>query len=171
MGLFDSNPQEALVRLDLPQSCIGAPLPSLVANEQTLFVCYLLEARDPDWDGSTIRMLDADSTGEPMVVLKVGSCWAHLFGPPNEEAIAGHRLAKLGLEPFSAFEVTGSAWIADLERANRVHRHHDRRHYDRLRHFIFTFHDSVLEFVSEDYEVTVTSGSVRETLRRLVDEL
>lgn len=171
MGLFDGKPQEALVRLDLPQSCIGAPLPSLVADEHTLFVCYLLEARAPDWDGSTIRMLDVDSAGEPTVVLKVRPCWAHLFGPPNEEAIAGHRLAKLGLEPFSAFEVTGSAWIADLERANRVHRHHDRTPFDRLRHFIFTFHDSVLEFVSEDFEVTITLGSVRETLRRLVDEL
>jgi hypothetical protein len=171
MGLFDGKPQEALVPLDLPQSCVGAPLPSLVADEHTLFVCYLLQAHDPDWDGSTIRMLDADSAGEPMAVLRVKPCWTHLFGPPNEEAIAGHRLAKLGLEPFAAFEVTGSAWIADLERANRVHRHHDRARYDRLRHFIFTFHDSVLEFVSEDFEVTITSGSVRDTLRRLVDEL
>ncbi|KQZ31500.1 MULTISPECIES: hypothetical protein [Caulobacter] len=163
--------KEALVRLDVPQSSVGAPLPSLVADEQTLFVCYLLQTYEPDWDGSTIRVVEQDSENEPLAVLKVPFCRAHLFGPPNDEAISGHRLAKLGLEPFSAFEVTNSAWIADLERANRVHPYHHASQYAALRHFIFTFHDSVLEFIAESFEVRQASSPLRDTLRRLVDEL
>lgn len=163
--------KEALVRLDVPQSSVGAPLPSLVADEHTLFVCYLVQAYDPNWDGSTIQLMDLDSGSEPLAVLKVPQCRAHLFGPPNEEAIGGHRLVKLGLEPFSAFEVVNSAWIAELERANRVHPYHRASMFAALRHFIFTFHDSVLEFIAESYEVRLTSSSLRETLRLLVDEL
>jgi hypothetical protein len=163
--------RETLRRLEVPQSSVGAPLPSLVADEHTLFVCYLTQTYEPDWDGSTIRMVEQDSEGEPMAVLKVPLCRAHLFGPPNEEAISGHRLAKLGLEPFSAFEVLSSAWIADLEHANRVHPYHHASQYAGLRHFIFTFHDSVLEFIAEDFEVRLTLSPLRETLRRLIDEL
>jgi hypothetical protein len=64
-----------------------------------------------------------------------------------------------------------SDWIADLERSNRVHPNHRSSQFDSLRHFIFTFHDSVLEFVSEGFEVEVTSGSIRSNLRRLTDAL
>ncbi len=169
--LPNARPKESLTRLDVPQSSVGAPLPVVLADERTLFVCYLLEKPDPNWDGSYVRSVDQDASDEPSATLTVRRCWAHTFGPPNEEAIQGHRLAKLGLQPFSAFEVSNSVWIADLERANRVHHRHDRKHFERLRHFVFTFHDSVLEFVSEDFEVEITSGSLRENLRRLVDTL
>lgn len=164
--------REALRRLEVPQSSVGAPLPSLLANEDVLFVCYLMQTHEPGWDGSTPpRLVGSDTEGEPLAVLKVPLCTAHAFGPPNEEVIAGHRLAKLGLEPFSAFEVVNSTWIAELERANRVHPNHRASMFAKLRHFIFTFHDSVLEFVAEDFEVSQTSSPLRETLRRLVDEL
>jgi hypothetical protein len=157
--------------LDVPQSSVGAPLPAILADENTLFVCYLLQNTPPGWDGSTIRLVDSDAEDEPVAVLSVQSCRAHTFGPPNEEAIGGHRLAKLGLEPFAAFEVPGSNWIADMERRNRVHPNHRSSQFSTLRHFIFTFHDSVLEFVSEGFEVEVTSGSIRANLRRLADSL
>jgi hypothetical protein len=171
MGLFSTKRTEKLVPVDAPQSSVGAPLPAVMASEQCLYVCYLLSAPDPQWDGSAVRLVGPDSSGEPIAVVKVKHCRAHTFGPPNDEAIGGHRLAKLGLMPYSTYEVLDSLWIAELENANRVHHRHDGRLFANLRHFIFTFHDSTLEFVSEGFEVNVTSGSIRGVLRDLADAI
>ena len=47
-----------------------------------------------------------------------------MFGPPNDEAFDGHPLARRGLRPYGAFEVTHSSWIRQLEQMNSVHPHH-----------------------------------------------
>jgi hypothetical protein len=74
--------------------------------------------------------------------------------PPNDEARHGHRLWDAGLCDVLWFgEVSDSALIADLERRNRVHSHHDPRRFDGLRHWIVPLKGSVVEVVARECEV------------------
>ena len=162
--------QEKLVELDVPQSDVGAPMPFVLANENSLVVCYYLSDVDPNWDGTTVRVVSAD-TDAPVAILRVEACTIHTFGSPNDEAMHGHRLAKAGLRAYSAYEVLNSEWISALEFANRVHHHHRASMFASLRHFIFTFHDTTLEFVSSGYEIEVVRGSIRDVSLSLAAEL
>ncbi len=74
-----------------------------------------------------------------------------MFGPPNDEAFAGHPLASRGLQPYGAFEVLASSWIRQLERMNAVHRHHDPEDFAVYRHIVLAFHDSTFECIAEGY--------------------
>ena len=91
----------------------------------------------------------------------VESYLAFQFGPPNDEAIGGHRLHQIGLTPYSSFEVLNSKWVAEWEIANRVHEGHRSEHFSRYRHIILTFHDSTLEFIAPGFTVQTVRGSVR----------
>lgn len=70
------------------------------------------------------------------------------FGSPNDEALGGHPLNKLGLKFYSVHQIENSPWVAELERKNAVHPRHDKERFlkDAV-HYIFTFQDSTLECV------------------------
>lgn len=53
------------------------------------------------------------------------------------------------LKPYGVFEVIGCSWIRSLKRMKPVHRQHDEHGFERLRHFVFTFHDKAFECVAE----------------------
>ncbi len=80
---------------------------------------------------------------------------AHYFGPPNDEALAGHPLYSRGLECYGAFEIHGSSWIRELERINRVHPQHSPGLFAELRHFAITFHDGLFECVARGARIVV----------------
>jgi hypothetical protein len=107
-----------------PQSSIGAPTPIVIASEETLFVAFYLEQRDPNWDGTTCKVITPDTNDEPVAVVRFSGATAHFFGPPNDEAFSGHPLAARGLHAYGAFEVLSSSWIRALERMNSVHPRH-----------------------------------------------
>ena len=90
-------------------------------------------------------------------------------GAPNDEAIQGHRLYHLGLRPCSAFQVMNSSSIAEMEMAHRVHPYHDVGAYRTKRHFIFTFHDTTLEFADLGFRVEFRRGPIRELIADLWD--
>ncbi|HSS97248.1 MAG TPA: hypothetical protein VLK33_09470 [Terriglobales bacterium] len=70
-------------------------------------------------------------------------------GHPNDEALAGHPLAKYGLQHYEFFEVGDSPLIAEIEERNKVHRLHRSGMYSsRFKHWIVTFHDETLEVVA-----------------------
>lgn len=124
--------QDILIELtELPQPLPGAPQPVVFADEHRIVLAY--------WEK------DSDSIA---VVRFQGPCF-HQFGPPNEEAIAGHPLASRGLYPCGVFQVKHSSLVQELERRNRVHQYHDPQRFDDLSHYIFTFHDSTFECVAE----------------------
>ena len=152
---------ESIQAIDLPQSSGGAPLPHVFADDHRLLIGYIVHVRDPNWDGSTARIVGPDSDGEVCALVSVEDYWAFQFGPPNDEAIEGHRLCQLGLVPYSSFEVLNSKWIAELEIANRVHKCHRPEHFSRYRHIILTFHDSTLEFIASRFAVQTVRGSIR----------
>ena len=157
---------------DVPQSSVGAPLPLVVATEQALALGYLVEQRDPSWDGRSVRVIGSDTAGEIVAIVDFARPRAHLLGPPNDEAFASHPLSAHGVRPYAAFEVHNSSWIRSLERANRIHPAHDASHFSALRHFIFAFHDSVFECVAASYTVRgLFEGSLASVAPRLLEHV
>lgn len=70
------------------------------------------------------------------------------FGSPNDEALGGHPLTKLGLRSYQVNRIDNSSWIAELERQNAGHPRHDRATFlKNTVHYVFTFQDSTLECV------------------------
>lgn len=155
---------------DLPQSSIGAPVPHALVSEQSVELVYLLEVVDPSWDGTYARVVDAEST-EPVAVVTFERPYWTSLGPPNDEAISGHPLAEHGLEPYTAYRVESSSWLAELTRRNQVHPYHWAEGFRRLRHFVFVFHDSTFECVAESFSIEVRDeASIRSVLRALLED-
>ena len=143
----------ALKQIDVPQCDGGAPCPLVVADESTLVFGYY------------------DAEGRGCVIVKVPSCSIFRFGAPNDEALGGHRYAKIGLGYCSAYEVLNSEWIRELMVANRIHPNHKDSLFDSKRHFIFTFHDSTLEFVTwHEFSVTRVGGELKRQVLLTFDQ-
>jgi len=147
-------------RNDLPQSSVGAPCPMVLSGEHLLHLAYYLEEREEGWGGSTIRIVDEHSQEELCALVHFKHAIAHMFGPPNDEAFNGHPLAQRGLKPYSVFEVNESSWIRKLKHMNSVHPYHRPERFDKYRHYVFAFHDSVFECVAESFELSIHRGSV-----------
>jgi hypothetical protein len=154
----------------LPQSSAGAPRPVVVADEHRVVLGYGLQDTQPGWDGTTVRVVDAASD-EPMAIVRFDGCRVHMFGPPNDEAFSGHPLASRGLEPHGCFEIEESSWIRRLERMNAVHPHHRPDVFWRLRHLIFSFHDSTFECICRDFDVRLTRGSLSVVFPQMIEML
>jgi hypothetical protein len=152
--MYTADKDRVVALDDIPQSSVGAPLPRIVADERTCLVGFYLEVRDPNWDGTSVRIIEAETTADPVAVVRFPLYCATMFGPPNDEAFDGHPLSSRGLHAYGAFEVHDSSWIYQLERMNSVHPYHRRDRYRELRHFILSFHDSTFECVAPRYEIT-----------------
>ena len=164
--MWDNEP-ERLEPVDAPQLESGAPIPNVLACEYSLIFTYGLQ--NPSLFDGEVPRTDTPIDRETFAVIVVSLCHAVRFGPPNDEAIHGHRLYHLGLRPYSAFEVMNSSWIAEMEMANRVHPYHDVGAYRTRRHFIFTFHDTTLEFVAHGFKVAFRRGPVKGLIGDLWD--
>ena len=151
---------------ELPQSSIGAPCPMILVGEHSLRIAYYLEETEAGWDGTTVRLLSADEGNEPCAVVDFITPYAHMFGPPNDEAFSGHPLAERGLRPYGAFEVEGSSWLGTLERMNSVHPYHQTERFKKYRHFILSFHDATFECIAESFTLITCRGSVDAVLRQ-----
>lgn len=164
--MFSLSHSEKVVSLEgFPQSSIGAPCPAVIATEHSLALIFFVEEQDPAWDGTSVRVVGLETSGEIGAVIQFERPSIHTLGPPNDEAFGGHRLAKKGLEPYGAFEVINSEWIQLLEKMNSVHHRHNRERFlEGKRHFIITFHDSVFECVACSYGVKLMPGSVKDLL-------
>jgi hypothetical protein len=149
----------------VPQSSVGAPCPMILCGEHFLHLAYLLQEDTTGWDFKTVRVVGEDTPEQPCALARFNRVVAHMFGPPNDEAFHGHPLAKRGLHPYGVFEVSNSSWIRGLERMNSVHPYHNPARYERLRHFVFAFHDTTFECVAEGFETSVQLGSVASVLR------
>lgn len=144
---------------DIPQSDIGAPTPFLLSNEHRLSLIYYLQEDNPSFDGSTVKVVTPESQGLCGIVT-FEYYYAYKFGPPNDEAIEGHPLYKMGLEPYSTYSVSNSSWIKELKNMNSVHLHHDDKQFQKYKHYIWTFHDTTFECVAEQYSFEISHGSI-----------
>jgi hypothetical protein len=158
--MYEVDGSDRVVTLEgIPQSSVGAPLPLILANEQRVVLAYYINTTDPSWDGQTVRILNQERSDEPIAIVRI-DCFAHMFGPPNDEAFSGHPLASRGLHPYGAFRIDGSSWLRKLERMNRVHEHHRPEHFERFQHLVFAFHDSTFECVCRDFDARTEHGSI-----------
>ncbi len=148
----------------VPQSSVGAPCPMICAGEHALRLAYYLEDVPADWDGTAVRMLSEFEGDEPCALVKFESAYAHIFGPPNDEAFEGHPLSARGLRPYAVFEVQESSWLRALERMNSVHPYHKPERFAKYKHFIFAFHDTTFECIAESFSLSLHHGSVRSVL-------
>jgi hypothetical protein len=157
--MYQADERDRVVALDgMPQSSVGAPCPVVFATEGDLIVAFYVQAREPDWDGTSVRVVGLETGGEPAAVVTFKRPYASFFGPPNDEAFGGHPLAARGLEPYGAFEVLESSWLRELERRNSVHPYHRPEQFARRRHFVLTFHDSTFECIAEGWEHEAGEG-------------
>ena len=155
----------------VPQSSVGAPLPVVLADERRLLLAYLGERLRDTHGGAVVHVVDPSTQGEAVVLVEFARHRAYYHGPPNDEAFVGHPLASRGLRPYGAFEVRRSSWVRALERMNRAHEHHRPERYERLRHFVFAFHDSTFECVAEGYAISVHVGSLADALPEMTRRL
>ena len=167
--MFGFTPKETLKKLhDLPQSSVGAPCPLVFSNEHDVYVTYYLDKIEDGWDGKTVRVVSPASDREPSIVVCFRRAIAHYFGRPNDEAISGHPLYGIGLQPYSYFEVLNSTWLDELEHMNRVHPYHKKERYADIRHFIFTFHDTTLEVLAKNYHAEIINLPLIENMERIL---
>ncbi len=144
-----------------PQSSVGAPCPVVIGGEHTLRLAYYLEPGRlaPEWKAVQVLPPRPAGSDELCAVVSFVRSYAHMFGPPNDEAFAGHPLAARGLEPYSVFEIEGSSWLQDLVRMNSVHPYHKAERFDHLKHWVFSFHDTTFECIAASFTVALARGT------------
>jgi hypothetical protein len=149
---------------DVPFPSSDTPQPLVLADESTLVVAYVTEkASTGQADGS-----GTPSADEAAAIVVFRQCYASHFGQPNDAAFVSHPLADRGLQPYGAFEVESSTWLQGLEMRNRGHPHHDPRLFQQLRHWVWTFHDSVLECGAVSYAALEAQGPPEDLLPRML---
>jgi len=159
--MYEVDSRDSVVELtDVPQSDVGAPCPAIVAAEHHLDLLYLVSESDPNWDGTYVTVVGPDSGGVLVARVTFERPYAHMFGPPNDEAFSGHPLSDRGLSSYSAAEVRDSSWIRKLERMNSVHPYHNPSTFEQFRHFIFAFHDTTFECIAWRYNTHLERGSI-----------
>ena len=163
--------EEKVNEIDLPQSSVGAPMPVVLSSEHDLYVAYYLQNTPEGWDGTSVRIMSDIKSDEPVAIVKFPLYKAYLWGPPNDEAFAGHPLASKGLEPYGTFIIENSKWIEYYEKMNSVHPYHKKEYFEGYKHFIFSFHDTTLEVISESYEFEIIKGSLRDARKIIVHKL
>ncbi|WP_051370785.1 hypothetical protein [Mesorhizobium loti] len=161
---------ETLLPIEVPPSSAGAPLPHVFADGGRLLAAYIVNAPDLSFDGTNPRSVSPLTGNQSVAVLTADPYLAFQFGPPNDEAISGHRLYSLGLRAYEAFEVRNSSWIASLEKSNRVHSSHTPELFSGYRHFILAFHDSTLEFIAESFSASLHNGAVLTVLMEAIGQ-
>lgn len=132
---------------DAPLPARVAPAPLILSDEGALAVAYVTA-----------------SPSSAIVLFR--QCYAYHFGLPNEEAFISHPGGQ-GLRPCGAFEVTSSSWVRGLVARNQGHPRHDPQLFEQLRHWVWTFQDSVLECAALGYTVTEGQGTPNDLASRM----
>jgi hypothetical protein len=133
--------EEYAVPLDFPiQWDTGTPSPHLMMNDHRAFLTFY------------VNELDDDSV-EMLAVVEFNHCVSARMGAPNDEVFHGHPLYGKGFEFYAAQLVQNSAWLAQLETVNKVHRQYNPQRWQNLKHYIFWFHDKTFECIARSYKV------------------
>lgn len=168
--MYSVNQKDRVVPItDIPQSSVGAAIPIVLSDELVTVVAFYIQNTPEGWDGTWVRVVSADTEGETVALIRFSICYASFFGPPNDEAFAGHPLAGRGLTPYGAFLIEHSSWIR--QRMNSVHPYHKPERYQTLNHYTLSFHDSTFECVADSYQIELYEGSARSAISRIANPL
>jgi hypothetical protein len=170
MYSIDENDRVTRIK-DFPQSSVGSPIPVIFSGEHAAIVAFYLQNAPENWDGTSVRVISADTADEPITLIKFASCYASMFGPPNDEAFHGHPLYERGLRPYGAFTIENSSWIRQLERMNSVHPYHRAGRFWALNHYVLSFHDSTFECIASGFSIEVRRGNIKDMLPRMIELL
>jgi len=155
-----------------PQCNTGAPLPHVIADGYRTILTYLVAEHDPKWDGTYVTVKDpASGATESIAITEFELARASTLGPPNDEALSGHRLWGRGLTFYAAHRVVNSTWIGELEQRNRVHPQHKPSLFSGLTHYLFTFHDETFECIARSHNADVVTGTYPGVLHDAVGRL
>jgi len=133
---------------------IGAPMPQVFSTGYKTFLIYLVNEPNPNWDGTSISVIDNTSaTIYPLALVEFIHPHTHRFGTVNDEAGSGHSLYKKGLEFYSAHIVENSNWIRELKNIHKVHPYFNESSWVDRKHFLLFFHDEMFEIVANDYKI------------------
>ena len=165
---YQPDHRDKVVAIDsVPQSSIGAPIPLVISDENTLLLAYCLEGTEP-LDGQEVRVVGPSTEGECIALVKFERFQIYSFGSPNDEAFSGHPLAERGLKAYGCYEIKNSSWVRNLEKLNRVHPNHSKSLFDDLKHYIFSFHDTTLEIVCTGFDYSIMSGNMRTASKKML---
>lgn len=168
---------QVVERTDIPHPEAGAPIPTLVNNEQRLFVAYYISAHEREnWSGqiqSRIRLGDQPEFSDSVIaIIEFDEFESMMFGWPNDEVMYAHPLKDRGLQWYSVQEVRHSSWLRRLEELNSCHVGHNPARFMEQRHILFAFHDSTLEVIARS-EPTIRffGGAMKDATRWMATEL
>jgi len=157
--MYTVDGDDRVIKLqDVPQSDVGAPAPIVLADEQTTLLGYVIQGTPYPFDGRVLTDADLQIFAQQLALIEFSLSHSYMFGAPNDEALCGHPLASRGLEAYGAFEIENSSWIRQLEERNSVHPSHRGGWLQRLKHFVFAFHDSTFECVARGLSVSQHSS-------------
>jgi hypothetical protein len=150
-----------------PQWDSGAPMPQVFSNGRKIFLIYLINEPDPNWDGTYITMIDNTSeTNYPLALVEF-SGHTFRFGIANDEVFNGLPLWEKGLKGYAAHIIENSSWINELKNINKVHRRYNEERWKNKKHFVLLFHDEILEVIATEYKIEI----VKTTFGKLAMEV
>ncbi len=143
----------------LPEAAVSGAV--LIETEQSTFLTFNV----------TRLMADGyhrENAGTALVEFPF--CIRTQFGHPNDEARWKHpRYSKF--ETYGIYEVLNSSWIAQI-RADNLFSFPDVPTWgNRLRHFVFTFHDSTFECVAVDLKLEIIKEPYEKILDRISQQI
>lgn len=158
--MYQSSGQETLVTLtSLPLPYQDAPLPTVLADELNLILCYVVSG-DVDESLAESTSLHAYEE-EPMLAVKFHNPLAHYQGPPDDGGIQGHPLYDMGLRAYGIYVVEHSGWIQNLKVMQINSGLYNAQDWEPLKHYIFTFHSTTFECIAEGYRALMVRGPLR----------
>jgi hypothetical protein len=140
------HPRDAAVPLNsVPRPAANASEPFVVANERRVAVAYRIDAVEFE------RFGPFGEGDDPFCVVLFSEAAFHQFGPPNDDDLDAHPLARCGLRRYSAHEIENSSLVSDSwGKAAST---------DGRRHFVLTFQYSTYECVAADCTVVGIYGN------------
>ena len=82
-----------------------------------------------------------------IVILNFKRYIKYTLGIPSNETIQGHPYNKLGMMPYSFYELRNSDLIERLQEVEKIHPYYNSDKRKKHKHYIFTFHDNMFECI------------------------
>ncbi len=146
-----------------PQWSAGAPIPQVFSDGNRVYLIYLINEPDPNWDGTYVRLMDNTSEKVYLLALVEFDGGDFKFGIANDEVFGGLPLWNKGLQGYEAHIIENSMWIDELKNIHKFHPRYNENHWTNLKHYMLLFHDEILEVIATGYKI--------ETFRTTVEAL
>ncbi len=164
---YVANGRERLIRrADLPQPLPGAPSPLFVGDEHRVLLAYFAKDDDDvcDSEGVVEPQLIEPNAVDQLVAVCAMDYYAVQSEPFHWESLERHPLRDKGLRLCSVFELKASSWNAELAPPDKGLL--NPRKFERWKHMMFVFHDSIFEVVCRNLRSQASRTGAREAILR-----